>query len=1081
MPRTIYAAAVLTFFVSVNAAAQTATGSIQGTVLDDTGAVIAGARLDLREHATNLVRTQTSNQAGNFEFRALPRGVYTLSAESPGFKKEMISDIELQVAQIQRVDVRLQVGAVSEAVEVQGSAGLLEVSEASLSQVIDQRRVLDLPLNGRNFMQLVGLSSGVITAGRASATQRQANYGPAFSIGGQRDNTSVVLVDGIEISGQEINNYPLAIPSLESVAEFRVQTSNYSAEFGGNSGAFINVASRRGTNEFHGTLFEFLRNDAVDARNFFSTAAVPLKRNQFGFTLGGPVLIPALYNGRNKTFWLFSYEWTRQRNAISSTALVPSAAERAGDFSGVRQAGFAIVDPFTKQPFPNNIIPRDRISRAGQALLDLYPLPNSSDPARNYVGTPRRILNNGIPTVRIDHQLRSSDSLFGRFTMNSPYDQGPQQALSAVFPGFDAIQDDANLQASAGWTRTFSPSIVNEALIGYVRFRRNRISQDSGKRNWIQELGIQGIPTQPLTWAAPSVTPAGYPEVGYSSNNAVFTWITQSEQVVDNLSIVRGKHTFKTGFTLQNKRMSSTQWGTPNGAYSFSGMFTAPPPAATTTRFHSIADLLLGFPSAYNVQTQPYVQRFLYKNFGAYFQDDWRVTTNLTLNFGVRWEYFGRPVDRYDRIASFDLSSGKQLFPGQNGVPRSLANSDLNNWGPRVGFAWRVLGSNRFSLRGGYGIFYTPEIPVSFRGQGFQDPFAQFFNRTVRPADPTRPIPVFTVDNPIADLSQQVFNTRSGIERNFRDGYVGQWNLTTQYLISKDMLLEVAYHGSKSTRLPSRLNYNETNPFPPQPPSFTLNYPYPTLGSVTMLESRAAANYNALQARFERRLSGGFTLLASYTFQKTLTDLDASGVGIGIGTGPSGPQTIKDLKSNKGPAVFDRPHRLSLSSVYELPILRGRQGVLPALLGGWQVGAIGLFQSGAYLTPSQYGAQFTGSRPDLLGNPNLPRGERTIDRWFDITKLANPAPGHLGNAGKGTILGSGNNRWDLVAVKNFRITEHHKVEFRTEFFNAFNHPQFDDPNMYPPNHPQAGKITSASDFGYSQTERVIQFGLKFQF
>ena len=778
---------------------------------------------------------------------------------------------------------------------------------------------------------------------------------------------------------------------------------------------------------------------------------------------------------------MYSHEWTRQRNAISSTALVPSVNERAGDFSNIQQAGFAVVDPFTKQPFPNNIIPRDRINATGQALVNLYPAPNNADPARNYLGSPRRVLNNGIPSVRIDHQLSPQNSLFGRMTMNSPYDQGPQQALSAVFPGFDAIQDDRNLQTSVGLTRTFSPTIVNETMLGFVRFRRNRISEDSEKRNWIEELGIRGIPTQPLTWGAPSVTPTGYPEVGYSSNNAVFTWITQSAQVVDNLSIVRGKHSFKTGFTLQNKRMSVTQWGTPNGAYGFSGIFSTLPPVVTTTRYNAIADLLLGFPASYNVQTQPYVQRFLYKNIGGYFQDDWRVTADFTFNIGLRWEYFGRPVDRYDRIASFDLATGQQLFPGQNGVPRALADQDYNNWGPRVGFAWRVGGKDRLSLRGGYGIYYTPEIVVSYRSQGFQDPFAQFFNRTVRPPDPSRPLPVFTVDNPVADLTQQVFNTRAGVERNFRDGYIGQWNLTAQYLITKDMVFEMAYHGSKSTRLASRLNYNETDPFPAQPPNFQQNFRYPALGGVTMLESRGAANYHALQGRLERRMANGFTFLGSYTLQKTLTDLDASGVGIAIGAGPSGPQTIKNIRANKGPSVFDRPHRLSVSTLYELPIFKQSGRLFSSLFGGWQIGAIGTFHSGAYLTPGIFGVQFTGSRPNLLGDPNLSRGERTIDRWYDVSKLANPAPGQLGNAGKGTIQGSGTNKWDLVVQKIFRITEGHKVEFRTEFFNAFNHPQFDDPVIAPANNPQAGRITSASDFGFSQTERVIQFGLKYQF
>jgi hypothetical protein len=876
-------------------------------------------------------------------------------------------------------------------------------------------------------------------------------------------------------------NYPLAVPSLESVAEFRVQTSNYTAEFGGNSGAIVNVASRRGSNSFHGDLFEFLRNDALDARNFFAPRATPLKRNQFGYALTGPVLVPKLYNGKDKTFFLYSHEWMRQRNAISSTALVPTPAERSGDFSFVSQSGFAIVDPFTKQPLPNNVIPQSRINRVGQALVNLYPAPNSPDPARNYVGTPSRVLDNGIPTVRIDHLLGPRDTLFGRFTINAPFDRSPGQALTQSFPGFDALQEDKNLQASVGLTHSFSPAIINETLVGYVRFRRDRITQDSGLRNWAQELGIRGFAPEPIAWGAPSVTPTGYPEVGYSSNQAVLQWITQAVQLSNNLSIIRGRHTWKSGFSLQSKRATQYQLSNANGAFGASGMFTAPTPVTTTTRFNSIADLLFGYPTSFRATTQARTPHLLYKNLGVYFQDDWRLTPDLTLNLGLRWEYFGRPVDRHDRIASFDLSTGRQLFPGRDGVPRALTNQDYNNFAPRIGFAWRVRGSQRLSLRGGYGIFYSPSFALSWRQHAFQEPFGQSYDRVVRPPDPRNPLPIFTVDNPLADLSQQVFNDRWGVDRNFRDAYVGQWNLTTQYLITRDIVFQVAYHGSKSTRLPTRLNYNETNPFPQQPPSFTLNLPYPALGPVQILESRAAGNYHSLQSHLERRMAQGFTVLASYTWQKTLIDIDGVDGGFANGAGPFGPQTITNLRANKGPSVFDRPHRLALSGLYELPILKNASGWAASAFGGWQIGVISLLESGAYLTPGVFGVTFTGSRANLLGNPNLSRSERTIDRWFDVSKLANPTPGQLGNAGKGTIQGSGHNKWDLIVQKNFKLWEAHRIEFRAEFFNAFNHPQFDDPVLLPATHPQAGRITSASDFGFTQTERVIQFGLKYHF
>ena len=529
--------------------------SFVAKVQDSTGSVIIDVRVKLVDQGTDQSWEQTTNERGFFEFRALPFGKYRVEVEHPGFRKEIVGDVSLQVAQTASLKLTLQVGSVNESVVVQDNRGLLEASDVSLSQVIDEKRLLGLPINGRNLMQLVSLSAGVINGGRASATQRQANYGPAFSVGGQRDNTSVVLIDGMVISGQELNNYPLAIPPLDSLAEFRVQTSNYSAEFGGNSGAVINVASKRGSNEFHATLYEFLRNDALDARNPFSTTVDPLKRNQFGFLASGPVFLPKLYNGKNELFWMFAYEGTRRRQAVTSTTLVPTLKERAGDFSGLP---VTIVDPVTKIPFPGNMIPANRINPVGAALANFYPVPNNTDPSRNYIGHPKGVSDNDALAARIDYQFGARDAIWGRFTKNAPYYCGVGQALSPAFPGFEQEQSDNNLQFAIGDIHTFSPTIFNELNIGFVRFRRERHSLDAFKRNWIEELGIKGLSPIPFTWAAPSMTPTGYSEIGYSSNNAVFRWKTTAGQIVDNFSFVRGVHTVKAGLTIQFKRLTTS-------------------------------------------------------------------------------------------------------------------------------------------------------------------------------------------------------------------------------------------------------------------------------------------------------------------------------------------------------------------------------------------------------------------------------------------------------------------------------------------------------------------------------------------
>jgi outer membrane receptor protein involved in Fe transport len=1055
--------------------AQTTNASITGRVMDPSKATIADAKVTAVNLGTNFRYESAANGAGEYTLTNLPPGTYRIEVEKSGFKKLVRPDVILHVQDALAIDLEMAVGSVSDSVTVQAAAPLVNTSDASLSQVIDDKRLLGLPINGRNVIQLVSLSAGVINGGRASATQRQANYGPGFSLGGQRDNTSVVLIDGMEISGQELNNYPLAIPPLDSVAEFRVETSNYSAEFGGNSGAVINVASKRGSNEFHATLYEFLRNDALDARNYFSTTVDPLKRNQFGFVASGPVFVPKFYNGKNKLFWMFDYEGTRRRQAVTSTTLVPTLKERAGDFSDVPTT---IVDPLTKIPFAGNVIPANRINPVGAALANLYPVPNNTDPSRNYIGNPKGVSENDVSAARIDYQPGARDTIWGRFTVNAPFDRGVGQALSPAFPGFDQEQSDNNLQFALGDVHSFSPTIANEAIIGFVGFRRERHSPDAFKRNWIQELGIEGLSPIPFTWAAPSMTPAGFSEIGYSSNNAIFRWVTNAAQMVDNFSIVRSAHTVKAGVTIQLKRITTIQWGQPDGTYTFSGQFSAPVPVSITSRFNALADLLLGYPSSYTVQITPFSPHLAYTHMGYYVQDDWKLTHSLTANLGLRWEYFGRPVERDNRIATLDLATGQQVFPGQSGYPRSLVNAYYRNFAPRIGLAWHA--TDRTSLRAGYGIFYTPDVINSYRQLAFQNPFGSVYNLTARPADPQNPLPVFTVEDPLAQATRLSTDNRNGMQRNLRDGQVQQWNLNVQYLLTKNTLLETAYHGSKSSHLMSSLDYNETNPLPPQPPDFALVYPYPQLGSVNIYESRARANYHALQARLERRFVNGLTCLISYTFQKTLTDLDHSSVGVAFGTG-AGLQTIKNIRANYGPAVFDRPHRLIGSTLYELPVFRNRDDLLGRLAGGWRIGGIATFQNGPPLTPSSYGVQSVGSHANLLGNPNLPRGERTIDRWFDVSKLANPAPGQLGNAGKGVIRGSGNNKWDLIISKVVHIAERHQVEFRAELFNAFNHPQFDDPVVTPANGPLAGKITSASDFGFTQTERVVQLGLKYNF
>ncbi len=1055
--------------------AQTATGTISGTVTDVTQAHVAGAQVTLTETGTNLSRIQRTTSTGSFDFNALPNGTYSVKIENSGFAKELVTNVVLEVAQTKSLEIVMKPASASETVEVGTTATQLQITDSSLSSVINQNRVETLPLNGRNVMQLTAFAAGITTSAKGTATERQANYGPGFVVGGQRDDANVVLVDGIEISGMELNNYPLALPSVDDVQEFNLQSSNYPAQFGGNSGAIINIATKRGVNIWHGSLFEFVRNTDLDARNYFATTPSILHRNQFGGTAGGPVILPWIYNGRDKTFWFFSYEGIRQHTAIPATAAIPTAAERGGDFS---MTGVTIVDPITKVPLVGDKITNP--NPVGQALLNLYPAPTPGMTGTiNYAGAPSQMFNNNLISGRIDHQIVPRDNVFGRFTLNSPLTIAP---ADAAFTGYNGLTHDWNLQLALGNTFIPTPHIVNETTAGYVRFERSKGSQSANVQDWVSQLGITGFTPPAYAWGAPSIALTGLNTVGYTAAQAVYNWQTTSLQFVDNLTIEKGQHTFNTGASVNIKTLRSDQYSTANGGYTFNGEFTAQNPTVTTTSANAIADLLFGYPSAYSLNTSPYVEDFRYTFLGAYFQDDWRVSQNFSINLGMRWEYFGKPADKNNQIATFDLAAGKQVVAGTTSLPRSLVYPYYADFSPRVGFGLRLPARWQASLRGGYGMFYSPEVINSFRNLGFQNPFGTTYTLSVRPANPAAPQPAFTVQNPLAGATPAV-NTATvvGINPHFRDTYSSSWNLTLQQMFTKNTLVEIAYRGSSTQRLTSELNYNQTNPFPPQPPTFTLNYPYPAFSTVNYFDSNGAGNYNGLQVRVQQSLTHGLEVLANYTWDKNMTDIDQSSVGSSASPGNDyTPQTL-NLHQNYGWAAAGRPQEFVMSAIYALPFFKHSTSTLGEIAGGWSIGIDSTFAGGARLTPSEYGTTYTGSRAIVTGNPNLPRGQRSINHWYDISRVTNPAPGQLGNAGKGSITGSGTNLSNAVLIKNFTMLKTNVLEFRAEFFNVFNHTQFDDPYVYANAYSLAGKVTSANDYGYAQTERVIQLALRYKF
>ena len=1056
----VFLLVVLSLLVVSPALGQTHRASLRGTVYDPARAVIPGATVTLTNLETGEQRTITTGNDGSYAISSLPAGSYKLQIERSGFSK-FVQNVNLLVDQVVRADVTLEVPQIGEKFFVDAVTNDLKKDTASLGTVIENHQVTGLPLDGRNFYELSLLVPGAVPPAEGSAGSVRGDF--AFSVNGAREDANNFLLDGVYNLDPKLNTFGVR-PSVDAIREFEMLTSTYDASFGRNPGAQVNVILNSGSNDFHGSAFEFHRNAALDARNFFAPASEPKPkyiRNQFGGSLGGPIV-------HDRTFFFADYEGTRSREGITRITNVPTAEEREGNFS---HSVFGVpTNPFTGLPFDNGLIPSFFINPVGRAIAALYPLPNRNVPFQNFVSSPTQRDNNDSFDARLDHRLTHKIDLtfrysFGNRDLFEPF-TGPSFSL---VPGFGDTVQRRSQNAMTALTLALTPNLVNETRVAFSRVAAS-VTQQASVAN--SDVGLPTISPRARDLGLSFITVTGFSPLGDEGNNPQDS-VTNVYQVLNNSNYISGKHLIKFGIDFRFSQQNAFRDVESRGRLQFS-------PFLTLTN-NALADLLLGFPLLTSVAHVDNPQQIRTESYNFYVNDSFRVTPRFTLVGGLRYEYNSPPVDKQDRATIYDVATRSLVPVGTNGVPRSGFEPDRNNFAPRVGFAWSVGKDQATVLRAGYGVYYDQSPLAPAEALYFNSPFFDnniFFSLPGLPLTLSNPFPSF-FPLPLPDSAL-------AIQRDLRTGYMQHWNFNIERQLGEKSVLEVAYVGSKGTKLLTARDINQPQPSALPPGLPFVPRPDPRFDDINLLESRANSNYNALQVRFQQRLVRGLSSLLSYTWSKSIDD--ASNFFSSAGD-PNFPQNSYDVAAERGRSNFDVRHRLSVSYSYALPFGKGRQylaknGWVSTALSGWESYGIVTVQSGRPFTVallpdidnSGTGRSILGfganDRPNIVGNPEL--SNPTTDQWFNTAAFTFSAPGTFGDAGRNILDGPGYQTVNLSLMKNTALSERINLQFRAEAFNLFNHPNFNLPDNFLGS-PTFGRITSARD------PRHIQFGLKLLF
>jgi len=1080
---------VLLFGFSAFVWAQSGSSTISGTVKDATNAAVPEAKIKIMNLDSGVQQDTVTNEAGLYRVGALVPGRYRVEVDATGFDRIARGPITLQVGQTVAIDVTVEIGKQSDAVIVTEAAPLTESQSSNVAQTVNRQMLAGLPLPNRAASSLASLAPGVIMVDPGTGTAE--NY-PVFTVAGGRTRNQTFVLDGGNVSNAVGLTRPQQLTSLpvDAMQEFQVVANNYAAEHGHSTGGIVLMSTRAGTSEYHGSLFESLQNDVLNARNFFAAKRQPIRLNQFGGSFGGPVR-------KDKTFFFATWEQTRQLTSDTIASTVPTLLNRLGDFSDLRSSSGApvlIYDPATtlgnnRQPFPGSRIPQDRLDPVALSALNYYPLPNRPGTltnSNNFVGSSANRLNRDILVGRLDHQFTPSDLLTARYYINNSdtYNSG-----TYGLPEADPLGDitDVRVQSILGaYTHIFSPSLSNDVRFTYLR-RKFIDSRPGAGQDLAAKIGLQGVADA----AFPAFTIPGYATLGNPAAVARFQTPILDKQILESLSWIKGKHAWKFGAEYRAGANDEIRDRGSAGNFTISPLMTRLPGVAGTG--NALASFLLGEVNAASIQISDKIQtRASY--LAIYAQDDWRITDRLTINAGLRWEAeFPRREINY-KLNSFDATAinpvsgtpGVVTFAGINGTPERAFATDKNNFGPRLGFAYCIPGNRETVIRGGGGFFYGQTVSNTIgdtASLGFSDAASYVvaqaeFQSALRlrdgfPAFSRQPLtPAFGAvplgQRPNTAIS--FFNPKQVAPISY------QYNLGIQREAARDLLVEIGYMANVSHHLTA--NDFSLNQVPAEfmgAGDAQLRRPFPQFSNVTWINpSIGNSTYHAGFVRAEKRFGSGFSFLAHYTLSKFLDDVESANEYGSTGNY----MDAYNRQLDKGRSGSDVPHRLLFTVLYEIPSFRGNRFARKAL-AGWKVGILQTAQSGApftVITTANTTNAFPAGplRPSILRDASLPGGDRTITRWIDTTAFAAPAPFAFGNSPRSGLRGAPLVTTDATLEKTLKITERWKFDLRGEFYNLLNHANFNIP----------GFTFGAADFGVvssARPGRTVQIALRLSF
>lgn len=1063
----------LVLFLSSFTFAQTPVGSVVGRITDPAGGFIPGAQIQIVNLDTTQAREAIASEEGSYTVPNLLPGRYSLEVRAEGFRLHRRPEFGLLVDQVLRLDVRLEVGAVSEAITVTDIAPVLNTENGTRGDVTTNEELTEMPLAGRNFGDLAYLTGGVIP--KAEDTD-----GTGYAINGARADNTGFLLDGVN-NTQRRNTGSMVSPPLEGVQEFKMLTSGFSAEYGRYAGGVLSVVLKSGGNRVRGTLYHFLRNDMFDARNFFDLTQSKLRRNQFGATLSGPVKIPGLYNGKNKTFFLFSWESLRQVAGSTRRAVTPLPEMLTGNFRGALDANnrpLTLTDPYARAPFPGNQVPVTRMDPVARKMAAFYPKPNLTEGVNNFVAQANATSVWDNFTAKVDHNFSPRNQLSGRVLWR-PSDSFDPFTRSFI-PDFGSTTRQFEILTALRFTRTFTPTLIGEWNASFSRKKYNWGWPDN-TRDWSGEVGFQGGTTNPIALGLPQIEATGYVILGHAYDLPKL-WSYNNYQYSGVITWIRGTHNVKFGADFLRYQYFSRQYGDTRGRMTFLGRYTNEP----------MADFLLGYGQTSRRQLDAAGPYHLVSNYSAFIQDDWKVTPRLTINLGLRYDLMKPPQEKFGAWSSFVPELGKIAISGRGtipdfderirtsgaaafvtmaadaGLPATLIRPDNNDFSPRLGFAWRPFGGTRSVLRGGVGIFYGSSSLYRLDENSDTYPFSINESYSAQTSNPL----LITPSNPFPESRRRVGGVTSttGMDVNMRSQYLSSWNLTMEHDLGKGTALEIAYAGSKGTNLPRRYDINQ--PF--RDPALrqadgSFPRPYPQFQTINYIIQGSNSIYNSGSATFRRRFSKDLFIRASYVFSKSIDESSNTG-GTTNGGFPAA-QDSRNLALERGRSDFDVGHSFVAAFIWQTNFTRNR------LFRAWQFAGTTRAYSGQPFTAKVANVSLDlgeAVRPDRIAKGTL--ANPTPDEWFDRAAFPTVARGsyRFGNSGRNILDGPGSFLQDIGLSRRFQIAERRSLQFRWEVFNVPNRANFNLPLT-------SVDVRNGAAITRAKGARIHQLGLRLEF